>query len=254
MGLALGRWGEKLRPLQISTTWNIWWKTHQTTSKNLESLSLRCWDMLRFVVEIGIDLMICMVFQVSNSLRMGAALALAETLLKMDKDLASGFTGELQAGATDSHWPVRRGFLELMDTMPQAGNFSALPHATGRQKLNTKWLVGVSNRGSLVPLPKIPNCLQHRTLWFVSCLEAMKMDFVPYIESLFPAMLMGITGQMIRLEGEVDGLKFPFNFKPLRFRNFLSDENKFAGLKTAAHSRICPLVCRNFTEAQARYT
>ena len=24
--------------------------------------------------------------------------------------------------------------------------------------------------------------------------EAMKMDFVPYIESLFPAMLMGITG------------------------------------------------------------
>lgn len=74
--------------------------------------------------------------------QMGAALALAETLLKMDKDLAATFTGELQAGATDSHWPVRRGFLELMDTMPQA----------------------------------------------------MKMDFVPYIEPLFPAMLMGITG------------------------------------------------------------
>ena len=24
--------------------------------------------------------------------------------------------------------------------------------------------------------------------------QAMKMDFVPYIEALFPAMLMGITG------------------------------------------------------------
>lgn len=39
---------------------------------------------------------------------MGAALALAETLFKMDKDLASSFTGELQQGATDPHWPVRR--------------------------------------------------------------------------------------------------------------------------------------------------
>ena len=39
--------------------------------------------------------------------RMGAALALAETLFKMDKDLASSFTGELQRGATDAHWPVR---------------------------------------------------------------------------------------------------------------------------------------------------
>ena len=38
---------------------------------------------------------------------MGAALALAETLVKMDKDLATTFTGELHAGATDSHWPVR---------------------------------------------------------------------------------------------------------------------------------------------------
>ncbi|CAK9104629.1 unnamed protein product [Durusdinium trenchii] len=73
----------------------------------------------------------------------GAALALAETLVKMDKDLAATFIGELCAGATDAHWPVRRGFLELMDTMPQA----------------------------------------------------MKMEFVPYIESLFPAMLMSITGE-----------------------------------------------------------
>eukprot|EP00437_Effrenium_voratum_P030289 CAMPEP_0181409902 /NCGR_PEP_ID=MMETSP1110-20121109/7063_1 /TAXON_ID=174948 /ORGANISM="Symbiodinium sp., Strain CCMP421" /LENGTH=1412 /DNA_ID=CAMNT_0023532433 /DNA_START=36 /DNA_END=4271 /DNA_ORIENTATION=+ len=72
----------------------------------------------------------------------GCALALAETLFKMDKELAASFVGELQAGATDPKTSVRRGFLELMDTMPQA----------------------------------------------------MKMDFVPYIEALFPAMLMGITG------------------------------------------------------------
>ncbi|CAE7941575.1 ILA, partial [Symbiodinium necroappetens] len=72
----------------------------------------------------------------------GAALALAETLTKMDKELAATYIGELQAGASDAKWQVRRGFLELMDTMPQA----------------------------------------------------MKMDFAPYIEQLFPPMLMGITG------------------------------------------------------------
>ena len=52
------------------------------------------------------------------------------------------FVPELQVGATEERWSTRRGFLELMDTMPQA----------------------------------------------------LKMDFVPYIEALFPAMLMGING------------------------------------------------------------
>lgn len=74
--------------------------------------------------------------------QIGSALALAETFLKTDKDLAESLICELQTGAADPKWSIRRGFLELMDTMPQA----------------------------------------------------MKMDFVPYIERLFPAMLMGITG------------------------------------------------------------
>eukprot|EP00913_Durusdinium_trenchii_P024745 g23226.t1 len=37
--------------------------------------------------------------------------------------------------------------------------------------------------------------------------QAMKMEFVPYIESLFPAMLMSITGEKDQNEelGELDG-------------------------------------------------
>merc|ERR1719265_3071837 len=49
---------------------------------------------------------------------------------------------EIRLGALDEKWVVRRGFLELLDTMP----------------------------------------------------AALKMDFVPYIEQLFPTMLLGITG------------------------------------------------------------
>lgn len=72
----------------------------------------------------------------------GASLGLAEQFAKMDKDLAFSMKGDLQAGASDPKWSSKRGFLELMDTMPQA----------------------------------------------------MKMEFVPYIEPLFPCMLMGING------------------------------------------------------------
>merc|ERR1719188_64881 len=72
----------------------------------------------------------------------GAALGLAQVFLKMDKAKAAAFLPEIQAGTIEEKWAIRRGFLELMDTMPQA----------------------------------------------------MKMDFVPYIEDLFPSMLMGITG------------------------------------------------------------
>eukprot|EP00441_Pelagodinium_beii_P008993 CAMPEP_0197703132 /NCGR_PEP_ID=MMETSP1338-20131121/125279_1 /TAXON_ID=43686 ORGANISM="Pelagodinium beii, Strain RCC1491" /NCGR_SAMPLE_ID=MMETSP1338 /ASSEMBLY_ACC=CAM_ASM_000754 /LENGTH=1412 /DNA_ID=CAMNT_0043287025 /DNA_START=11 /DNA_END=4249 /DNA_ORIENTATION=+ len=74
--------------------------------------------------------------------QLGAALALAEVLLKMNKTLVPGLMTEIQLGACDEKANVRRGFLELLE---------ALPHA-------------------------------------------MKMDFAPYIASLFPVMLMGITG------------------------------------------------------------
>jgi len=75
--------------------------------------------------------------------QIGAALGLAEVFVRMDKAKLSQFVPEVQKGANDENLTVRRGFLELMDTMPQA----------------------------------------------------MKMDFVPYIERLFPAMLMGINGE-----------------------------------------------------------
>merc|ERR1719329_1787816 len=72
----------------------------------------------------------------------GSALALAEVILKMEKPKAAELIPEILAGASAEKWSTRKGFLELMDTMPQA----------------------------------------------------MKMDFVPYIESLFPPMIMGING------------------------------------------------------------
>lgn len=74
--------------------------------------------------------------------QLGASLALAEVLLKMDKTKAGDFFPEIELGATSDKASVSRGFLELLDTMP----------------------------------------------------NAMKMDFVPFIKRLFPAMLMGITG------------------------------------------------------------
>eukprot|EP00930_Biecheleria_cincta_P045393 TRINITY_DN31293_c0_g2_i1.p1 TRINITY_DN31293_c0_g2~~TRINITY_DN31293_c0_g2_i1.p1 ORF type:complete len:1428 (+),score=369.05 TRINITY_DN31293_c0_g2_i1:76-4359(+) len=74
--------------------------------------------------------------------QLGCALALAEVLLKMRKDLSAKLMPEIQLGAADEKASVRRGFLELMEAMP----------------------------------------------------HAMKMDFVPYIASLFPVMLMGING------------------------------------------------------------
>lgn len=78
----------------------------------------------------------------------GSALAIAEVFVKMDPTKASKFIPSLQAGAADPAWKVRRGFLELTDTMPLA----------------------------------------------------MKMEFVPYIQALFPAMLMGINGDKDQTE------------------------------------------------------
>mmetsp|Transcript_45336 Transcript_45336/g.98572 ORF Transcript_45336/g.98572 Transcript_45336/m.98572 type:complete len:1420 (+) Transcript_45336:85-4344(+) len=74
--------------------------------------------------------------------QIGASLAIAEVLLKMDKTKVAELMPEIAAGAMNEKASVRRGFLELADAMP----------------------------------------------------NAMKMDFVPYITQLFPAMLMGITG------------------------------------------------------------
>eukprot|EP00931_Biecheleriopsis_adriatica_P074143 TRINITY_DN4826_c0_g1_i1.p1 TRINITY_DN4826_c0_g1~~TRINITY_DN4826_c0_g1_i1.p1 ORF type:complete len:1432 (+),score=436.50 TRINITY_DN4826_c0_g1_i1:58-4296(+) len=74
--------------------------------------------------------------------QLGSALALAEVLLKMRKDFVPGLMKEIQMGAMSEKPSTRRGFLELMETMP----------------------------------------------------HAMKMDFVPYISTLFPVMLMGISG------------------------------------------------------------
>ncbi|CAE7202660.1 HEF3 [Symbiodinium sp. CCMP2592] len=75
--------------------------------------------------------------------QIGASLGLAEVFVRMEKAKLSQLIPEVQKGANDEKLAVRRGFLELMDTMPQA----------------------------------------------------MKMDFVPFIERLFPAMLMGVTGE-----------------------------------------------------------
>eukprot|EP00439_Symbiodinium_sp_Y106_P082736 s465_g22.t1 len=78
--------------------------------------------------------------------QIGASLGLAEVFVRMEKAKLSQLIPEVQKGANDDKLAVRRGFLELMDTMPQA----------------------------------------------------MKMDFVPFIERLFPAMLMGVTGEKDR--------------------------------------------------------
>ncbi|CAE8597346.1 unnamed protein product [Polarella glacialis] len=74
--------------------------------------------------------------------QLGCALAIAEVVLKMNKDLSAKIMPEIQLGAGDGKAKVSRGFLELLEVMP----------------------------------------------------HAMKMDFVPYIATLFPAMLMGING------------------------------------------------------------
>jgi hypothetical protein len=77
--------------------------------------------------------------------QIGAALALAEVLTKMEKGRklrCDALIPEIQAGALHEKWNFKRGYLELLDAAPQA----------------------------------------------------MKMAFTPYIASLFPACLMGITG------------------------------------------------------------
>eukprot|EP00933_Yihiella_yeosuensis_P030366 TRINITY_DN2400_c1_g1_i1.p1 TRINITY_DN2400_c1_g1~~TRINITY_DN2400_c1_g1_i1.p1 ORF type:complete len:1380 (-),score=484.60 TRINITY_DN2400_c1_g1_i1:425-4564(-) len=74
--------------------------------------------------------------------QVGAALGLAEVFVRMAPAKLQELIPEIQKGSFEEKWNVRRGFLELMDTMPQA----------------------------------------------------LKMEFCPYIERLFPGILLGITG------------------------------------------------------------
>lgn len=83
----------------------------------------------------------------------GAALALAEVLMKMSKERAAELFPEIEAGCRDGKASIRRGMMELMDALP----------------------------------------------------NSMKMDFVPYIKTLFPTMLMGISGE--KDKDEDSGLK-----------------------------------------------
>ena len=78
---------------------------------------------------------------IAGSEQTGAALALAEVFVRMNKVQVEEFIPELRAITADTSAAVRRGFLELFDCMPQA----------------------------------------------------MKMEFVPFIDPFFPAMLMGMA-------------------------------------------------------------
>ena len=113
--------------------------------------------------------------------------------------------------------PARRGFLELMDTMPQASCvvFQGVVlwgwvktycyHLWGKTVYEAAILgylrylgylgyLGHQGFGSS-PIHESSGTSPRKAALSACALpEAMKMDFVPYIESLFPAMLMGITG------------------------------------------------------------
>eukprot|EP00931_Biecheleriopsis_adriatica_P106681 TRINITY_DN8107_c0_g3_i1.p1 TRINITY_DN8107_c0_g3~~TRINITY_DN8107_c0_g3_i1.p1 ORF type:complete len:1430 (+),score=440.13 TRINITY_DN8107_c0_g3_i1:57-4346(+) len=60
--------------------------------------------------------------------QLGASLALAEVLLKMRKDLVPGLMKEIHLGAMSEKPSVRRGFLEVMDTMPNAMKMDFVPY------------------------------------------------------------------------------------------------------------------------------
>jgi hypothetical protein len=60
--------------------------------------------------------------------QIGASLALAEVCVKMDKDKLQEMIPEIQLGARDEKWAVRRGFLELTDTMPAALKMDFVPY------------------------------------------------------------------------------------------------------------------------------
>jgi ATPase subunit of ABC transporter with duplicated ATPase domains len=73
--------------------------------------------------------------------QLGCALALAEVLLKMDKDIQAKLMPEIEAGAGDEKASVRRGFLELLEVMPHAMKMDFVPYI-GR--LFPKMLLGIT--------------------------------------------------------------------------------------------------------------
>jgi len=60
--------------------------------------------------------------------QLSAALALAEVLLKMSKDQQAKLIPEIQFGAMDAKPSIRRGFLELLETMPHAMKMDFTPY------------------------------------------------------------------------------------------------------------------------------
>lgn len=60
--------------------------------------------------------------------QLGASLAIAEVLLKSDKEKAAKLIPEIEAGLCDPKFSVRRGFLELADTMPNAMKMDFVPY------------------------------------------------------------------------------------------------------------------------------
>jgi len=73
--------------------------------------------------------------------QLGASLALAEVLLKMDKTFAAELMPELEEGCTSDKASIRRGFLELMDTIPQAIKMDFVPYIA---RLFPPMLMGIS--------------------------------------------------------------------------------------------------------------
>merc|ERR1740130_871032 len=73
--------------------------------------------------------------------QLGASLALAEVLLKMDKSLMAKLVPEIELAAGDEKTTVRRGFLELLEVLPHAMKMEFVPYIT---RLFPKMLMGIT--------------------------------------------------------------------------------------------------------------
>jgi ATPase subunit of ABC transporter with duplicated ATPase domains len=73
--------------------------------------------------------------------QLGAALAIAEVFSKMDKTSAEKLIPEIEVAAQDENPRIRRGFLELLDTMPHAMKMDFVPYIT---RLFPRMLMGIT--------------------------------------------------------------------------------------------------------------
>lgn len=73
--------------------------------------------------------------------QLGASLAIAEVMNKMDNAKLAALMPEIECGATDAKASVRRGFLELMDTLPNTMKMDFVPYI---KRLFTPMLLGIS--------------------------------------------------------------------------------------------------------------